>query len=164
MNNVINKPHIALYEPRIPQNTGNIARSCAAFNLRLELIKPLGFELDDKYLKRAGLDYWKYMDIVVHQSFEDFLLSNKNTRIIGFSKSAKLNLDEYLFNTDDILLFGREDLGLPTNIRNSCTDIVSIRMPGGTHQNNGIGVRSLNLSVSCGIVIYKACEQLKLLY
>ena len=73
---------IALYQPRIPQNTGNIARTCAAFKVQLDLIKPLGFSLEDKYLKRAGLDYWKYMNIILHDNYENFLLSIESLSLV----------------------------------------------------------------------------------
>ena len=152
---------IALFEPRIPQNTGNIARTCAAFNFRLDLISPLGFSLDDKYLKRAGLDYWKYVDIDVHKNFNDFLTSINSSRLLGFSKKSNKSLSSIKFMNNDVILFGREDTGLPDNVIRICTDIYKIPMPGAADANNAGGVRSLNLSVACGIVAYQASNQLE---
>ena len=152
---------IALFEPRIPQNTGSIARTCAAFNLPLNLIEPLGFSLEDKYLKRAGLDYWHLLDINNFNDYYDFSNSNKNKRIISFSKKNGLFLNEFKFERDDILLFGREDNGLPEEIINQSDALVSIYMPKKVRNINlKDGVRSLNLSVACGIAIYEANKQL----
>ena len=150
---------IALFEPRIPQNTGNIARTCAAFNFPLDLICPLGFKLEDKYLKRAGLDYWQYLDIDVHQDINSFTHSTSCKRIVGFTKKSKFTLRELRFNTNDILLFGREDIGLPDEVISMCSLTCRIPMPGGADDKNLRGVRSLNLSVACGIVAYQAFIQ-----
>ena len=150
---------IALYQPRIPQNTGNIARTCAAFNLTLDLICPLGFSLEDKYLKRAGLDYWKYLDIKVHMNFAEFIKDVEPRRIIGFSKKGNQALTNLQFKGEDILLFGREDIGLPVDITKKCAFISRIPMPGGVDSSNKGGVRSLNLSVACGIVAYQIYSQ-----
>ena len=155
-----NSIRIALFEPRIPQNCGNIARTCAAFNITLDLIKPLGFSLEDKYLRRAGLDYWKYLDINIHEDYQQFTSSINQSRIIAFSKFGKKYLPEIQLSNNDVLLFGREDNGLPEDIKNECEEIISIPMPGGADITNKNGVRSLNLSVSCGIVAYKAYEDI----
>ena len=148
---------IALFEPRIPQNTGSIARTCAAFNLTLNLIEPFGFSLEDKYLKRAGLDYWHLLEINKFKNFYEFYKSNKKKRIISFSKKNGVFLNEFVFENDDILLFGREDIGLPDEIITQSNALVSIYMPKKV-QNPKLkdGVRSLNLSVACGIAIYEA--------
>ena len=152
---------ISLFEPRIPQNTGSIARTCAAFNITLNLIEPLGFKLDDKYLKRAGLDYWKLMKIKNYANFNSFKESKKNKRLIAFSKKNGFFLHDYKFEKNDILLFGREDNGLPTQIIKKCDALVSIYMPNKASElNNNIGVRSLNLSVACGIALYEAHKQI----
>ena len=152
---------VALFEPRIPQNTGNIARSCAAFNTTLNLIEPLGFKLEDKYLKRAGLDYWPLVSINKYRNFEKFLVSKLPNRIISFSKKNGIYLKDFKFKEDDILLFGREDSGLPDSIIEKSDFLISIFMPnlqiGG---NDKKGVRSLNLSVACGIAIYEAHKQI----
>ncbi len=152
---------IALFEPRIPQNTGSIARTCAAYNLTLNLIEPLGFSLEDKYLKRAGLDYWHLLEINKFKTYDEFSFLNKNKRIISFSKKNGIYLNEFTFKYDDILLFGREDNGLPDKIINNSDALVSIYMPKKV-KNTELrdGVRSLNLSVACGIAIYEANKQL----
>jgi len=152
---------VALFEPRIPQNTGNIARSCAAFNIPLNLIEPLGFRLDDKYLKRAGLDYWPLVTVKKHGNFDKFMASKKTKRIISFSKKNGIYLNDFKFQEDDVLLFGREDSGLPDCIIDKSDFLISIFMPNlQTGTNNQKGVRSLNLSVACGIAIYESHKQI----
>ncbi len=152
---------VALFEPRIPQNTGNIARSCAAFNLPLNLIEPLGFKIEDKYLKRAGLDYWPLVTVNKYSNFEIFLESKTTKRLISFSKKNGIYLKDFKFKEDDILLFGREDSGLPECIIDRSDFLISIFMPNlQTGSNDHKGVRSLNLSVACGIAIYEAHKQI----
>ena len=152
---------VALFEPRIPQNTGNIARTCAAFNIPLNLIEPLGFKLEDKYLKRAGLDYWPLVTVNKYGNFDKFLESKLTNRIISFSKKNGIYLKNFKFNDEDILLFGREDSGLPDCIIDKSDFLISIYMPNlQTETSNQIGVRSLNLSVACGIAIYEAHKQI----
>jgi len=152
---------VALFEPRIPQNTGNIARSCAAFNIPLNLIEPLGFQLEDKYLKRAGLDYWPQVTVNKYGNFDKFLASKSPRRIISFSKKNGIYLNDFRFQKDDILLFGREDSGLPEYIIDTSDFLISIFMPNlQTGNNDQKGVRSLNLSVACGIAIYEAHKQI----
>ena len=152
---------ISLFEPRIPQNTGSIARTCAAFDITLNLIEPLGFKLEDKYLKRAGLDYWPLVKLNNYINFNKFKDSKINKRIIAFSKKNGVYLKNFRFREDDILLFGREDTGLPDNIINSSDSLISIYMPNVALPNNvSKGVRSLNLSVACGIAIYEAYKQI----
>ncbi len=152
---------IALFEPRIPQNTGNIARSCAAFNIPLNLIEPLGFKLEDKYLKRAGLDYWPLVTVNKYANFDKFMESYLTNRIISFSKKNGIFLKDFKFQQDDVLLFGREDSGLPDSIIDKSDFLISIFMPNlQTGIDNQKGVRSLNLSVACGIAIYEAHKQI----
>ena len=152
---------IALFEPRIPQNTGNIARTCAAFDISLNLIEPLGFKLEDKYLKRAGLDYWPLVNINKYSNYDKFLNSNNEKRIIAFSKKNGIFLNDFKFSKNDILLFGREDKGLPNNIIKKSDFLVSIFMPNiETPMSKKKGVRSLNLSVACGIATYEAFKQI----
>jgi len=152
---------ISLFEPRIPQNTGNIARTCAAFDITLNLIEPLGFKIEDKYLKRAGLDYWPLVKVLKYKNFDKFEASKKNKRIVSFSKKNGLYLKDYKFQQDDILLFGREDKGLPESIIKKSDSLVSIFMPNiESSIDNKKGVRSLNLSVACGIAIYEAYKQI----
>ena len=157
------RPRVALFEPRIPQNTGTIGRSCLAFNMSLDIIKPTGFSFDDKYLKRAGLDYWANVDVHLYESFEQYKISFSNSRIIALTKKSSNSISNIIYKETDILLFGREDTGLPDNIMNKCEIIAGIPMPGGENQLKNGGVRSLNLSVACGIVCYSACLQLDLL-
>ena len=152
---------VALFEPRIPQNTGNIARTCAAFNIPLNLIEPLGFKLEDKYLKRAGLDYWPLVTLKKFENFDNFFKSKASQRIISFSKKNGIYLKDFNFKKDDVLLFGREDSGLPDCIISKSDFLISIFMPNlQTSDNNDKGVRSLNLSVACGIAIYEAHKQI----
>ena len=152
---------ISLFEPRIPQNTGNIARTCAAFDITLNLIEPLGFQIDDKYLKRAGLDYWPLVKLNTYSNFKKFSESKINQRIISFSKKNGIYLKDYKFKSEDNLLFGREDKGLPESIIQKCDSLITIFMPNiESPISNKKGVRSLNLSVACGIAIYEAHKQI----
>ena len=152
---------ISLFEPRIPQNTGSIARTCAAFDITLNLIEPLGFKLDDKYLKRAGLDYWHLMKIINYPDFDEFKKAKKNYRVLSFSKKNGTYLHDFKFQKTDVLLFGREDNGLPDQIIEKSEALISIYMPNKASElNNNNGVRSLNLSVACGIALYEAHKQI----
>ncbi len=152
---------IALFEPRIPQNTGNIARTCAAFDVTLNLIEPLGYKLDDKYLKRAGLDYWSLVNVNKYQNYKKFASAKKDKRIISFSKKNGIYLHDYKAMLNDILLFGREDTGLPDYIIENSSLLVSIFMPNLDNPDEyKKGVRSLNLSVACGIAIYEVHKQI----
>tara|TARA_Y100001968_G_scaffold282021_1_gene279632 strand:- start:955 stop:1455 length:501 start_codon:yes stop_codon:yes gene_type:complete len=159
----IPRPRVALFEPRIPQNTGTIGRSCLAFNMPLDIIKPTGFSFEDKYLKRAGLDYWANVDLNLFESFDEYKNSFNNSRIIALTKKSNNSISNIIYKNTDILLFGREDTGLPDHIIKKCELIAGIPMPGGVSQLKDGGVRSLNLSVACGIVSYSACLQLNLL-
>tara|TARA_B100001250_G_C19789680_1_gene785857 strand:- start:1104 stop:1604 length:501 start_codon:yes stop_codon:yes gene_type:complete len=158
------RPRVALFEPRIPQNTGTIGRSCLAFDLSLDIIKPTGFSFEDKYLKRAGLDYWSNVDLHLYDSFEEYKNVFKNSRVIALTKKSNNSISKIAYRNSDILLFGREDTGLPDYILSKCELIAGIPMPGGQQTIKTKGVRSLNLSVACGIVTYSACLQLNLLY
>ncbi len=157
------RPRVALFEPRIPQNTGTIGRSCLAFNMSLDIIKPTGFSFEDKYLKRAGLDYWSNVDVHLYESFDDYKNFFSNSRIIALTKKSSNSISNIIYKDTDILLFGREDTGLPDNIIDKCEIVGGIPMPGGENESKTGGVRSLNLSVACGIVSYSACLQLNLL-
>ncbi|MGF1535234.1 MAG: tRNA (cytidine(34)-2'-O)-methyltransferase [Elainellaceae cyanobacterium] len=148
-------PCVVLVNPEIPPNTGNIARTCAATETALHLVGPLGFELSDRYLKRAGLDYWPHVDLHYHESLEKFA-SVRNAepgRWIGFSTSGTQNYSKFEFRSDDWLLFGCETRGLPPTVLQACNATVSIPMSQ-TH------VRSLNLSVSVAIGLFEARRQL----
>ena len=154
---------VALFEPRIPPNTGNIARTCAAFGLPLALIEPLGFSIDDRHLKRAGLDYWPHVDLSVHRDFDHFVKDLPvPARLIGCSRRGGEPLQTIRFQEGDVLLFGREDNGLPDAIRNRCDQILTIPMPCSAAEDGQGGVRSLNLSVACAIVSHHAGLQLQL--
>ena len=157
------RPRVALFEPRIPQNTGTIGRSCLAFDMSLDIIKPTGFSFEDKYLKRAGLDYWTNVDVHLYESFDQYKNSFKKSRIIALTKKSSNSISNIVYKDTDILLFGREDTGLPDSIINKCEIVAGIPMPGGENKLKTGGVRSLNLSVACGIVCYSACLQLNLL-
>ena len=154
---------IALFEPQIPPNTGNIARTCAAFQLPLALIEPLGFSLEDRYLKRAGLDYWPHVQLSVHPNLDHLLNQLPHPhRLIGCSRYGGDSLGEFLFQPGDVLLFGREDNGLPGDVRDQCDHILTIPMPGGVDADGQGGVRSLNLSVACALVAYTAGHKLQM--
>ena len=154
---------VALFEPRIPPNTGCIARSCAAFKLPLHLIEPLGFSLEDRYLKRAGLDYWPYIDLTLHSDFYQFKTKlQSHRRIIACSRYGGVPLRSMKFQHGDVLLFGREDTGLPEAIRAATDEIVSIPMPGSADDHGKGGVRSLNIAVAQGLISFEAGHQLGL--
>lgn len=150
------KIHIVMVEPEIPQNTGNIARTCAIINAKLHLVKPLGFEMSDKYLKRAGLDYWDKLDIEMHESFEEFLVKYppaKNNMFFATTKGKHCYSDvEYNKMEEIFLLFGKETKGLPEDILQKYLDR-TIRIP--MREN----FRSLNLSNSVAIIAYEVLRQ-----
>ena len=145
--------HIVLFEPEIPANTGNISRTCAVTGITLHLIKPLGFSLSDRYLKRAGLDYWDKLDLFVHENFADFLSKNPAARLFMVSTHADKNYAEVSYQADDYLVFGPETRGLPPEIRDRYG--MAVRIPMGKE------IRSLNLSNSVAIAAYEALRQLK---
>jgi tRNA (cytidine/uridine-2'-O-)-methyltransferase len=148
---------LVLVNPQIPPNTGNIARTCAATETDLHLVGPLGFDISDKALKRAGLDYWPYVDLHYYDSVEAFLKKNADQgRWIGFSKSASINYTHFKFQTNDWLMFGSEIYGLPEKIRTYCHTQVLIPMPC-KH------VRSLNLAAAAAVGLYEARRQIELL-
>ncbi len=144
--------HIVLYQPEIPANTGNIARLCGAAEIRLHLIHPLGFKVDDKHLKRAGLDYWHEVDVRHHQDFETFLQNMDGSgNLIVLSRHALTEYTTAKICHGDYLLFGQETTGLPLAIRETYP-CYAIPMWG--------NVRSLNLSTSAGIVSYHFLHQI----
>ena len=152
---------VSLFEPRIPQNTGSIARTCAAYDVPLNLIEPFGFKIDNKHLKRAGLDYWHLMRINQYKNFHEFKASKTEGRLISFSKKNGVYLRNFKFNKNDIMIFGREDYGLTEDIIKECDELISIYMPNkATDIKGNDGVRSLNLSVACGIALYEAQKQI----
>ncbi len=143
---------IALFEPLIPQNSGNIARLCAATNSNLHFIGKLGFSLSDKYLKRAGLDYWKYVRYFVWKDFYDFFENFKNRKIYIATSKGKVIYSNIKYNLNDVLLFGNEVDGLPNDIMNMFSDNVKIKIP-------FVNVRCLNLANSVSIILYEALRQ-----
>jgi tRNA (cytidine/uridine-2'-O-)-methyltransferase len=149
--------HIVLFEPQIPANTGNIARTCAATNTPLHLIEPLGFSTDDKYLKRAGLDYWQDVEIVYHASLNDFLqtIAGTGAKLYLITKFANKMYSEVDYNDKKghYFLFGKETTGLPEEFMRENTD-KCLRIP-----MNDQHVRSLNLSNTAAIMIYEALRQ-----
>ncbi len=138
---------VVLYRPEIPANTGNIARLCGAAELRLHLIHPLGFSVDDRHLRRAGLDYWHEVDVRHHQDFESFVesLGEDPGKVIAFSARAVGRYTEAVVREGDYLLFGQESVGLPPAIQ-AAYPSYSVPIWG--------RVRSLNLSTTVGIVVY----------
>ncbi|NJN86499.1 MAG: tRNA (cytidine(34)-2'-O)-methyltransferase [Leptolyngbyaceae cyanobacterium SL_7_1] len=148
-------PQIVLVNPQIPPNTGNIARTCAATGTPLHLVGPLGFEISDRYLKRAGLDYWRYVDLNYHASWSEFqhYHQQKGGRWVGFSTSGVCNYIQFPFQENDWLLFGCETTGLSVEVLQACHATVHIPMA-------QTGVRSLNLSVSVAIGLFEARRQL----
>ena len=145
--------NIVLHEPEIPGNTGNIGRTCVATNTALHLIKPLGFEITDKTVKRAGMDYWQHLELYVYGDFNDFISKNPNARIYMATTKARKAYTEVEYKEDDFIMFGRESAGIPEEILVKYEE-TSIRIP-------MVGeTRSLNLSSSAAIVLYEALRQL----
>ena len=147
--------HIALCEPEIPPNTGNIARLCVATGASLHLIGRLGFHLDDRSLRRAGIDYWHELSVQRHTSLEEFEAVYPSSRLFCFSAKAKRPYTQAAYQRGDVLLFGGESQGLPDSVLARHADrALCIPMPAGK-------VRSLNLATAVGIVLYEALRQLE---
>jgi tRNA (cytidine/uridine-2'-O-)-methyltransferase len=148
-------PQVVLVHPQIPPNTGNIARTCAATGTELHLVGPLGFEISDRYLKRAGLDYWPYVKLHYHESLEAFksIHHERGGRLLGFTVKGRSNYTNFHFQADDWLLFGSETTGLPTAVLSACDNTLYIPM-------TEPGVRSLNLSVSVAVSLFESRRQL----
>ena len=142
--------HIVLVEPEIPQNTGSIARLCGATNTVLHLIHPLGFSTDDKHLKRAGLDYWKFVDIRYWDSLDDFLETHKKNNLYFLTTKTSRSYVDAPFKPGDYFLFGKETKGLPENILKLYEDRCF------TLPMANPNIRSLNLAMTAGIVLYEA--------
>lgn len=141
---------IVLHSPQIPPNTGCIARTCAATNTQLHLIKPINFSLSDKSLKRAGIDYWDSVDLVIH---DDFLKFNKyrqdlGGRLLGFSPAGKISYKGFEYNENDWIMHGSENSGIPNEVLTQCDQVLTIPM-------SNSKVRSLNLAVCAGISLYE---------
>ncbi|MDS0526860.1 tRNA (cytidine(34)-2'-O)-methyltransferase [Clostridium sp. SHJSY1] len=144
--------NIVLYQPEIPQNTGNIARTCVLTESKLHLIKPLGFELDEKHLRRAGLDYWKDLDLEVHESYEAFMEKYGDKKIFLATTHGGEHYDEVSFSKGDFIMFGRETSGVPEGVHNA---LENIRVP-----MVKSSTRSLNLSNTVAIIAYEALRQI----
>lgn len=144
--------HIVLVEPEIPGNTGNISRLCAANHLTLHLVKPLGFSLEDRYLKRAGLDYWDLLDLHIHESYEDLVEYLAGKRFWYNTTKAQKSYTDVTFGMDDVLVFGKETKGLSEDLLASAPE-QCIRIPMVDE------ARSLNLSNAVAIVSYEALRQ-----
>lgn len=147
--------HIVLVEPEIPPNTGNIARSCAATGSALHLVEPLGFSIDDKSLKRAGLDYWPFVKVEVHKSLEEFLELYKGRNMYLATTRAKRAYTEVLFQDEDMILLGKETAGLPDAFVKAHEDM-GIRIP----MSRDTRTRSFNLSNAANIILFEALRQL----
>lgn len=144
--------NIVLLEPEIPQNTGNIGRTCCATGTKLHLIEPMGFRINEKNLRRAGMDYWRDLDVTIYDGFEDFLDKNSNAKIWMATTKAPKRYTDVQFEPDDYVMFGKESAGIPEEIlvenKDNC-----IRIPMNPE------IRSLNLSNSVAIVLYEALRQ-----
>jgi len=146
---------IVLVNPEIPPNTGNISRTCAATKTELHLVAPLGFEISDRYLKRAGLDYWPYVDLHYHENLAAFQQEHQSRggRLIGFSVRGTSDYLDCQYQETDWLLFGKETAGLSPEVIDTCDKLVRIDIA----EPN---VRSLNLSVSVSVGLFEAIRQL----
>ena len=144
--------NIVLYSPEIPQNTGNISRTCAVTGARLHIIKPIGFEISDRTLKRAGLDYWDKLDVTYYENYEDFLRQKEDAKLYFFSAHGKNSYADIDYPDDAFLVFGRESVGLPRELVEANFDD-SVRIP------MRKTLRCLNLSNSVAIAVYEVLRQ-----
>ena len=146
------KLNVVLYEPEIPANTGNIGRTCVATGTRLHLIEPLGFHLDEKAIKRAGMDYWSELDVTTYVNWEDFCEKNPGAKIYMATTKGRHVYTEVSYEPDCYIMFGKESAGIPEEILvDHKEDCVRIPMVG--------DIRSLNLGNSVAIVLYEALRQ-----
>nr|MBE6545083.1 tRNA (uridine(34)/cytosine(34)/5-carboxymethylaminomethyluridine(34)-2'-O)-methyltransferase TrmL [Oscillospiraceae bacterium] len=144
--------NIVLYSPEIPQNTGNISRTCAVTGARLHIIKPIGFEISDRTLKRAGLDYWDKLDVTYYENYDDFLRQNENAELYFFSAHAERSFAEVDYPDGAFLVFGRESVGLPRELVEANMDR-ALRIP------MRKTLRCLNLSNSVAVAVYEVLRQ-----
>jgi tRNA (cytidine/uridine-2'-O-)-methyltransferase len=149
------KPNIALYEPDIPQNTAAIIRTCACLGVKLEIIEPCGFHLNDKRFKRVVMDYMDWDKIEIHQNADEFFKVKKNRRVILMTTKASISYLKFKFEKEDTILFGRESAGVPESIHQSIKDRLKIPM----NEN----ARSLNIASSVAIVLAESLRQTKLM-
>ncbi len=145
--------NVILFQPEIPPNTGNIIRLCANTGTRLHLVRPLGFELDDRQLRRAGLDYHEYANLRVHDDLQDCLSTMDGSRVFAFTTKARLSFSDVRYQAGDALLFGPESRGLPTEVLASLAPDRRLRLPMLPHS------RSLNLSNTVAIAVFEAWRQ-----
>ncbi len=146
------KLNIVLLEPEIPQNTGNIGRTCNAMGASLHLIEPLGFSIEDKYLKRAGLDYWKELNVRTYGDYTDFLVKNPQGQKVFLSKKATMQCDRFCYSDNVYLIFGKESMGLPEKMLQENKDSC-VRVPMSANS------RSLNLANTVAILSYEVMRQ-----
>jgi tRNA (cytidine/uridine-2'-O-)-methyltransferase len=146
--------HIVLYQPEIPANTGNIIRLCANIGAQLHLIKPLGFELEDKKLRRAGLDYHEWVNVQQYESLTDFMVIRQPQRLFALTTKGHTLYSSVEFQDEDVLLFGSETRGLPAELLGTLPENRKLRLPMQTNS------RSLNLSNTVAIVLFEAWKQL----
>jgi tRNA (cytidine/uridine-2'-O-)-methyltransferase len=153
-------PRVVLFEPQIPPNTGNVARTCAATGSELHLIEPLGFSISDRHLRRAGLDYWPLVHLRLHPDVPSFLAHcrDQGGRLLALSSHASQPYTGWPFQPSDWLLFGRETDGLSPVLLAAADARLTIPMPCSRREIPG-GVRSLNLSVAVGVVVFEALRQ-----
>lgn len=144
--------NIVLHEPEIPANTGNIGRTCCATGTRLHLIEPMGFKINEKSVKRAGLDYWDKLDVVIYDSYDDFVEKNPNAKIYYATTKAPQSYDEVSYEEDCYIMFGKESAGIPESILVN-NEETCVRIP------MNPDIRSLNLSNSVAIILYEALRQ-----
>lgn len=147
--------HIVFVEPEIPPNTGNIARTCAATDSVLHLVRPLGFDIDSKAVRRAGLDYWPFVKLEVHDSLEEFLKTYADRRMFLATTKAGKRYTDIRYEDGDMILFGRETQGLPKDFVEKNKDF-AIRIP----MSENTRLRSLNLANSANIILFEALRQL----
>lgn len=154
-------PRLVLFQPQIPPNTGNVARTCAATQTELHLVEPLGFRIDDRQLRRAGLDYWPWVRLQVHPDLDslDRERHDRGGRLVALSSHGAVPYTRFAFRDDDWLLLGRESDGLPPELIAGADASLTIPMSGS--RSAGGGVRSLNLSVAAAVVLFEAIRQLE---
>ena len=146
------KLNIVLLEPEIPQNTGNIGRTCLAMGAVLHLVEPMGFSIEDKYLKRAGLDYWKELNVQYYRDYSDFLTKNPHGQKVLISKKATNRCDQFCYESEVYLVFGKESVGLPDEMLLDKQELC-VRIPMSAH------TRSLNLANAVAILSYEVMRQ-----
>jgi tRNA (cytidine/uridine-2'-O-)-methyltransferase len=147
--------NIVLFEPEIPNNTGNIGRLCLASGAHLHLVKPFGFEINDTRLKRAGLDYWQHINLFIYENIEEFFSKNKNAKMVFLSSHGNANHWEINFENNMFLVFGKESVGLPRSILKTYSNQL-YKIPLYSEH-----VRSLNLANAVSVVVYEGLQQLR---